>query len=567
VHTLQSDTQRSLRLFASPFHATRSWVLTRAGLLIAGVIALTVGGAGLTDEGYGAAGGDMARFLMNGVFIHDLFVDRPLAGWSQFLEYTQLYYARYPALSLGHHPVLLPLLEALSFAVFGISVAAGRLVPLVSFIAAVVFLHELVRRRYGRAAAFAAATLFATSPMVITFARLVVAELLAIALVLASAYYLTRFCETDRRAALVGSAGAFALSVYAKPQTVLIAPALLVLPLTAVPFQRLLRRDVMIAAVATLVAALPALAVPLMVSYSNLHGAMGVAPPGSTTRFGSLLWAALEPQLAWPVLTVAALAIARAIVRRDSRSLIFLLWVACVTPALFFFGGIKGEVGRYTLYWVPALCGLAGSLLADWRNRVVPLMIAAALTVGAVMQASEMGRYSTHAGGYEEAAQFVLAAKPEATVLFSGDMDTGYFAFFVRKHDPARRLIVLRSDKVYTTSNMRAPSVEDRIQRPDQIYDALHKFGTRYVVIEDRASESRVLEWLRQELKTPRFVERRRIPLRTTDPRLRGTSLAIYELRDATPPDPDAVLSLHLPIVGQSLAVNLRDLIGRKLLR
>jgi len=294
---------------------------------------------------------------------------------------------------------------------------------------------------------------------------------------------------------------------------------------------------------------------------------MDVAQSDSRSRFATLLWAALEPQLAWPVLTVAGLGAAWAIVRRDPRSLVFLLWVVCVTPALFFFGGIRGEVGRYTLYWVPALCGLAGSLLADWRNRVVPAMVAATMAAGVVMQASEMGRYSTHAGGYEEAAQFVLGAKPAATVLFSGDMDTGYFAFFVRKHDPARRLIVLRSDKVYTTSSMRAPSIEDRIQEPNQIYDALHAFGTRYVVIEDRASESRVLEWLRQELKTPRFVERRRIPIRTTDPHLRGTSLAIYELRDATPPDPDAVLSLHLPIVGRSLSVNLGDLIARKLLR
>jgi hypothetical protein len=114
---------------------------------------------------------------------------------------------------------------------------------------------------------------------------------------------------------------------------------------------------------------------------------------------------------------------------------------------------------------------------------------------------------------------------------------------------------------------MQRPSVEDRIQRPDQIYAGLHQFGTRYVVLEDRPSESRVLEWLRQELKSPRFIERRRIPIRTTDPRLRGTSLAIFELLDHTPQDPNAVLSLNMPIVGRSLAVPLRDLIGRKLLR
>lgn len=567
VHTLRSDSQWSLGPLTSPLQVSLSWVLARAGLLIAVAIALALGGMGLTDEGYGAAGGDMARFLMNGVFIHDLLVDRPLGGWSQFLEYTQLYYARYPALSLGHHPVLLPILEALSFAVFGISVAAGRLVPLASLVAAVAFLHELVSRRYGRTAAFAAATLFATSPMVITFTRLVMAEMLSIALVLASAYYLVRFCETERRPPLVACSVAFALSLYAKPQAILIGPALLGTALAALPVRRLLKRDVMIAVAATLVAAAPALAVPLMVSASNVRGVMGMAQSGSTTSFLSLLWAAFEPQLAWPVLIVAAVGAARAMARRDPGSLLFLLWIAGVTPALFFFGGLMGEAPRYTLYWVPALCALAGSLLTGWRTRVVPAVIAGTLAIGLTRQVSEVGHYSTHAGGYEEAAQFVLAADPRATVLFSGDVDTGYFVFFVRKHDPARRLIVLRSDKVYTTSIMQRPSVEDRIQRPDQIYAGLHQFGTRYVVLEDRPSESRVLEWLRQELKSPRFIERRRIPIRTTDPRLRGTSLAIFELLDHTPQDPNAVLSLNMPIVGRSLAVPLRDLIGRKLLR
>ena len=106
--------------------------------------------------------------------------------------------------------------------------------------------------------------------------------------------------------------------------------------------------------------------------------------------------------------------------------------------------------------------------------------------------------------------------------MFSGDIDTGFFTFFIRKHDPARRLVVLRSDKVLTTSRMALPSVEDRIDRPEQIYDVLKTFGTRFVVIEDQPSRSHVMEWLRSELHTPQFKERRRIPIGTTDPRLRG---------------------------------------------
>jgi hypothetical protein len=41
----------------------------------------------------------------------------------------------------------------------------------------------------------------------------------------------------------------------------------------------------------------------------------------------------------------------------------------------------------------------------------------------------------------------------------------------------------------------------------------------------------------------------------------------IYELVEPSPPDGNAVLSLNMPVVGQSLALPLRDLLDRKLLR
>jgi hypothetical protein len=114
---------------------------------------------------------------------------------------------------------------------------------------------------------------------------------------------------------------------------------------------------------------------------------------------------------------------------------------------------------------------------------------------------------------------------------------------------------------------MGRPSVEDRIDRPEQVDEVLHKFGTRYVVIEDRPSRSRVLEWLRDELHTSKFIERRRIPIGTTDVRLKGTSLVVYEFTDPTPADRNAILDMHLPLVGRSVTVKLSDLIDRKYLR
>jgi hypothetical protein len=133
--------------------------------------------------------------------------------------------------------------------------------------------------------------------------------------------------------------------------------------------------------------------------------------------------------------------------------------------------------------------------------------------------------------------------------------------FFVRKHDPEQQHVVLRSDKLLTTSRMGRLSVQERIKDRHEIYGLLKKYGTRYVVIEDRPSDSRVLEWLREEVKTSQFAERRRIPIITTDKRLIGVSLAVYEYLDAEPPDPTAELDLDVPLVGREVRVPLAKLI------
>ena len=55
-----------------------------------------------TSEGTISLNGDMPRYLMNGVYVLDLVRDRPFSSLDTLIEYTELYYGRYPALSLGH---------------------------------------------------------------------------------------------------------------------------------------------------------------------------------------------------------------------------------------------------------------------------------------------------------------------------------------------------------------------------------------------------------------------------------------------------------------------------------
>jgi hypothetical protein len=246
---------------------------------------------------------------------------------------------------------------------------------------------------------------------------------------------------------------------------------------------------------------------------------------------------------------------------RDRRIVFVTLWIACVVGAVVVFTG-SIEPDRYSILAVPAYCLAAATLAVRARAHQIGRVIGYGVLLAATCWqfAVAASKPLVEADGYEQAAAFVVSQDQAPTVLFSGPVDTGYFVFFVRKHDPAQRLIVLRSDKVLTTSEMGNVDVEERISRREEIYDVLRRFGTRFVVIEDRPAGSRVLDWLRDELKASRFAERRRYQTRATDRRLRGVDIVVYEYLDATPPAPDAVLDLHLPVVGRDIRVPLSDL-------
>jgi hypothetical protein len=268
----------------------------------------------------------------------------------------------------------------------------------------------------------------------------------------------------------------------------------------------------------------------------------------------------VEQQLMPSLLVLTIGGIAASILARDRRILLALFWIGVVLAVVAILTG-PIEPARYSLVALPAYC-IAGASIASIRVSGRFAWLPRAILACGVAAQIWTGRTQRPAGaeGYEEAARFVLADGTAPTVLFSASVDTGYFVFFVRKHDPARRLVVLRSDKMLTTSLMADLAVKNRIKSPEEIYTVLERFGTKFVVIEDRPTDSRVLNWLRREVRTDRFIERRRLPLRSADHRLLNTSLSIYEYREARPPDPDAQLELWLPVAGRTLHVPLRDL-------
>jgi len=539
---------------------TRRVRSARLALAVAIALAVWGGSRDMFSEDAVSTQGDMSRYLMNGVFLRDLATSGEFVSWSRLVNFAEAYYARYPALSLGHHAPVLPAMLAPAFGLFGVSVLVGRAVLLATFVVAVCAIFALTNRLYGWRVAGWTAVLFASHPAIVQYAQQVLSEMPMLAFVLVAVWQLSAFVESGRMRHFVGFALAAALSLGVRPTAVVALPAYLAVILASGRVRRLLRKEVLI--VGGGAAALILLLVPLILAVSPANVQFVLSPQNrslAVLRDGVRFVVAAHLQ---PLLWVAALGgVAAAIVGRDRRILVPVTWSLGAVGAVLLLTGSQ-DAPRYTIVAVPAFCLAAGALTtaaeSRWLRWPVTVVLAVVTSVQIVSSAAVR---PTGASGYETAARWIVTQTSAPTVMFSGPVDTGYFVFFMRKHDPARRFVVLRSDKIFTTSMMHRLAREERIASADEIDPLLQRFGTRFIVIEDLPLNPRPLVWFHEALKTSRFVERLRIPQQSRDRRLRTSSLVIYEFLGATAPDPLASVDIHIPLVGRRIEVPLADLL------
>jgi hypothetical protein len=526
---------------------------------VALLLALAVGGRAITHEGAFFLQGDPPRYLMNGLFLYDWIGSG--AGWrlEDVLNHAERYYARYPALSLGHHMPFLPVALVPFYAVFGVSVFAARLAILFSFVLSAFLLYRVVTHVYGQTVAGWSAVLFVTSPIMGSFGQRVLAEMPAIALVMVALHLIQRFRASGRLRDyllfILFATGA----LFCRPTAAFMFPAYVAFLLMAGGSARFRQRPVAIATLLGVALVTAAALATLVLSPFNAGFVGRVLTEGLRWQAVTAVLSTLASER--PLFLALLAGCVAAAVHRDRRVLVPLVWaVSVLGSAVALTGDI--EPGRYAVLAVPAYCVVAASLSAYGRDRSSRAAIAAVLACAAGLQLwGVLQRPTLEAPGYEQAAAYVLSQTPAATVLYSASIDTGYFVFFTRKHDSMQRLVVLRSDKLLTTSLMGRLSVENLIQGPSDIYPILRRFGTRFVVIEDRPSGSAALDWLRDELRTDRFVERGRFPIGDASAELKGVSLAVYEFREAGEAEPGASLDLNLPLAGRRIRLPLSELL------
>jgi hypothetical protein len=556
-------------------------------LTMALAVGLALGGRELGSEHAVSLQGDMPRYLMNGVFLHDLLRDAPVA--SPF-EYAQRYYARYPALSLGHHPILTAAAEVPFYWAFGVSVRAARLTQLAFLAVAAVFFFLLVARLYDATSAGFATLLLVTAPRIVVLTQAVLSEMAAVACIAGALYFLDRYTRSRAGRDAAGFGAFFVASLYAKQLAAVMVPVYVIWVVLASGWRALVTRQALVALALSTIAIVPLAVMTARVGVFNVTVALTGRPPELPGRSGSTRTPGAEPaEPALPSLTdalqeggarvgerleryvddmgdlvgtwtlvLAGVGAAFALVTRDRRAIAVLLWSAIVLAEIAFVGWVQT---RYLIYAAPALCLLAVAPFGAIRRRWWHLAWAVALALAVAQQGWQASAMRpVGAEGYEEAARYV-AARPGAPVLYSAAVDSGYFVFFVRKHDPLQHSVVLRADKLLTTSRMSRLSVADRVSSPEQVLEVLRQCGVRFVVVEEGNYPKGPLTWLNAAVRGVPFAERRRFPLRSSDARLNGRSLVVYERTGAGPADPGYVLHLGIPLVGRSVEVRLSELL------
>lgn len=517
-----------------------------------------LGARGIGDESAVMLAGDMARYAMNGVFVHDLIADGGIRSYADLVRYAELYYARYPALSLGHHPPVTFLSVVPFYWVFGISTLAARLAALTWFCVATWGLFSVASRLFNWQVGAWASAIFVTNLIVLRTGHYLLSEMPMAAMVLWTMYALLVFCEDRRAKQFLLFLALMVASIYAKQLALLMLPVYGVILIQSFGWRVLVTRRALVAITLGIV-----LLVPIAIMTVGLSPlTFGLAIRNSTLLFTGdsdvsirqVFSTIITGHLTFPALAMTVASVVLLAVRRRRQALVGVVWIASVVGGSIVFAGVT-EPARYSFGAIPAYALLIGAMAGEAHSRRPRVIVTGLLSATVLWQVWTIRDVRpSGAEGYEAAAQYVLSQNREPAVLYDSYFDTGYFVLFTRKHDPSRRQVVLRSDKLFGWGSKNPE--QDRID----VRNLLTQFGVRWIIAERNGPSGRRRHALYNELDTPRFVERRRFPVVSTA--APGLDLIVYEFLDAKPAQLDAEMKIDLPLGSRDFGITLRDLVG-----
>lgn len=430
---------------------------------------------------------DETRHVMTGVYFRDVIHDLPVPN---LRDYTIKYFLQYPALGLMIWPPFFYVVEGVLMSVFGTSMMVAK--GLVGFFAALacVYLFRLVCWSHDVGRAAVAVLIFGFGPIVFDFSRYVMLEVPTLALALAATFYFIRYLDLQQRRDLVCAALASALAALTRFDAVYLGPLFAILLIARKRLNLLWRRDVITVAALALLLVLPFYALTAMgvgwvhVKYATEHSSNY---PNFLSLERLFFYPATVPrQISWWALIPAMVGLAfslTAMRRRASRP-----YLATIIATYLTFTPLGEVEPRHAIYWIPALALFAadGLMLAANHLRAPRLYLPLATLALAGIAWSALARPYLFVRGYEDAARYVLTNSENSPYcLFVGRLN-GDLIYQLRRHDPNRRLWLLRADKLLFSILIKPDAEYRQFAVGDQdILDAIYKYDPEFIVVEE----------------------------------------------------------------------------------
>jgi 4-amino-4-deoxy-L-arabinose transferase-like glycosyltransferase len=430
---------------------------------------------------------DAPRHAMDGVFYYDLVRSLPVSNLKQW---AMDYYVQYPAVTVLFYLPVFALIEAIFFALFGVSHNTAQLTVSAFLLALACGTYFLARRWLGRVAAFSTALLFIGTPAVALWGRQVMLEIPAFAFLLWSSYFFLLYVDSAQPRTLYLATGFLLAAIYTKQSTVFLVPVCLLTLYSLHQREIFRRKELRWSAVMFCLGLVPLAIFTWLWGQLNVKQVTGGswADHPRTALSGWLFVARQWPhQLGWIVLTLAAVYCVAVVFQKKWRlprtGMVFLL--AWLITGYLFFTLIAIKLERHAILLILPFVFFA--ILA--LDRILPAKVAPVATIVLALGIFIHTLAREHVpvvSGYRAAAQYVCSvAPPNSVVLFSGRRD-GSFIFDVRATPACKNLTVIRADKLLLLlrGNRYLFGVKELGVTDSQFLGMLQQYGVRYVVVQ-----------------------------------------------------------------------------------
>jgi hypothetical protein len=488
-----------------PFRVSGS-AIDRRDLWLCAVLLLIAAVVFGKDMTVGGPREDSAARVMDGVLIHDWVAAGPSA-WVNPVGFAEHQYSYYPSLGIGSaYPPGFATVEALFFAVFGISVVTARLCVLTFALLTCSGLFVLMRRFTGRLQAFCVVLCLMAMPSVVYWTRQVALEMPTLAVLIWSAVAACHYHRHPSRPRLLLWIAVSLAAVMFKQTAVFVLASygLLLLIWTIrkhAPLGHLvaaaLCSAVLIGAYFRLISSGGA-SLHVLDLVLKGHSAWAMLSPSSWLTYA--LWA--PSQTGVGILAFSAIGIALALRRPDALGgLTFLWFVSFYAMASM----IQHKEPRYLFFGLAAFAVWAGIGIA-WLLSIIPLAPVRAAGAAALALAVTITALRQPIDYHPDYAPLVLAHRDQIAgrlVLFDGLRDAD-FILAVRQHLGPRKCVVVRASKLlYACAANPEYRFQSYVRSADEVTALLKDFAFDGIIVERRPLMNiREERLLRESLRT-----------------------------------------------------------------